>query len=67
MKALNTDYVRALDDMSLAKALMGGLSNQFCTSPNPAHCDHKWDEELDCSCCVACAYRWLRKERRDEH
>lgn len=67
MRTLNTDYVRELDDMSLAKALMGGLGNQFCTSPNPAHCDHKWDEELNCSCCTACAYRWLKKERRDEH
>lgn len=67
MKKLNTDYVRELDDMSLAEALMNGLVDQFCTSPSPAHCDHKWDEELDCSCCTACAYRWLRKERRDEH
>ena len=67
MKELNTDYVRALDDMSLAEALMRRLSNQFCTCPNPAYCDHKWDEELNCSCCTACAYRWLRKERRDEH
>lgn len=63
----NGDYIRQLDDMSLAKALMSGLGNQFCTSPNPRECDHKWDEELDCSCCTVCAYRWLRKERRDEH
>ena len=67
MKTLNTDYVRELDDMSLASALMGGLSDQFCTSPNPRECDHEWDEELDCSCCVACAYRWLKEERHDEH
>lgn len=62
----NGDFVRQLDDMSLASALMGGLS-EFCTSPNPANCDHRWDEELDCYCCVACVYRWLKEERRDEH
>ena len=28
MKTLNTDYVRALDDRSLAKALLGGLIKQ---------------------------------------
>lgn len=63
----NGDFVRQLDDMSLAEALMGSLGSQFCTSPNPASCDHRWDEELDCSCCVACVYRWLKEERRDEH
>jgi hypothetical protein len=67
MKTLNTDYVRALDDRSLAKALLGGLIKQYCTSPDPAECDHKWDAELDCSCCEACLYRWLKEERRDEH
>lgn len=63
----NGDFVRQLDDMSLAEALMSCLCNQFCTSPNPRECDHKWDEELDCSCCTACVYRWLKEERRDEH
>ena len=63
MKKLNTDYVRELDDMSLAKALMGGLVDQFCTSPNPRECDHSWDEELDCPCCTACVYRWLKEEK----
>lgn len=63
----NGDFVRQLDDMSLTRALTGGFIEQYCTSPNPACCDHRWDEELDCSCCTACAYRWLKKERRDEH
>ena len=63
----NGDFVRQLDDMSLARALTGGLIEQYCTSPNPRECDHKWDEELDCSCCTACAYRWLREGRHDEH
>lgn len=66
MKTLNTDYVRELDDRSLAKALMGGLINQYCTSSNPRKCDHKWDAELDCSPCEACVFRWLKEERRDE-
>lgn len=66
MKTLNTDYVRELDDMSLARALTGGLVEQYCTSSNPLKCDHKWDEELDCSCCTACMYRWLKEERRSE-
>ena len=43
---MNKDYVRELDDMSLAKALMGGLVDQYCTSSNP----RKWDAELDCMC-----------------
>ena len=63
----NGDFVRQLGDMSLARALTGGLIEQYCTSPNPRECDHKWDEELDCSCCTACMYRWLKEERRDEH
>ena len=63
----NGDFVRQLDDMSLASALMGGLVDQFCTSPNPKRCDHEWDKELDCSCCVSCVYRWLKEERHDEH
>ena len=66
MKTLNIDYVRELDDRSLAKALLGGLINQYCTSPDPLKCDHKWDEELDCSPCEACLYRWLKEERRSE-
>ena len=67
MKTLNTDYVRELSDMALARALMGGLINQYCTSPNPMECDHKWDSELNCSPCEACAFRWLKEVRRDEH
>ena len=67
MKELNADYVRELDDLSLARALTGEFIEQYCTSPNPLECKHKWDEELDCSCCTACVYRWLKKERRDEH
>ena len=63
----NGDFVRQLDDMSLTRALTGGLIEQYCTSPNPRECDHKWDEELDCSCCTSCLYRWLKEERRDEH
>ena len=63
----NSDYIRQLSDDSLARALVGTFTRQYCTSPNPLECDHEWDEELDCSCCVACAYRWLRKERHDEH
>lgn len=63
----NGDFVRQLDDMSLVRAMMGDFVNQYCTSPNPRKCDHEWDEELDCSCCTACAYRWLKEERRDEH
>lgn len=30
-------------------------------------CDRKWDAELNCAPCEACVYRWLKKERRDEH
>ena len=67
MKTLNTDYVRELSDMALARALMGGLINQYCSSPNPMECDHKWDAELNCSPCEACAFRWLKEVRRDEH
>lgn len=63
----NGDFVRQLSDGQLASALMGGLVNQYCTSSNPRECDHEWDEELDCSCCTACMYRWLKEERRDEH
>lgn len=62
----NGDFVRQLDDMSLAEALMGGLVDQFCTSSNPRECDHEWDDELNCSCCTACVFRWLKEERRDE-
>lgn len=62
----NGDFVRQLSDGQLASALMGGLVNQYCTSSNPRECDHEWDEELDCSCCTACMYRWLKEERRDE-
>lgn len=67
MKELNADYVRKLDDMSLARALTGDFVEQYCTNPNPLECGHKWDEELDCPCCTACAYRWLKEVRRDEH
>ena len=63
----NGDFVRQLDDMSLAKALMGDLVNQYCTSSNPRKCDHEWDDELDCSACEACVFRWLKGERRDGH
>ena len=63
----NSDYIRQLSDGQLASALMGGFTSQYCTSPNPRECDHKWDEELDCSCCEACLYRWLKEERHDEH
>lgn len=67
MKESNADYVRELDDLSLARALTGEFIEQYCTNPNPRKCRHKWDEELDCSCCTACAYRWLKEVRRDEH
>lgn len=67
MKKLNTDYVRELDDMSLARALTGGLVEQYCTSPDPRKCDRKWDAELNCTPCEACVYRWLKEGRRDEH
>ena len=63
----NGDFVRQLDDMSLVRALTGGLIEQYCTSPNPRACAPTSDEELDCSCCEACLYRWLKEERRDEH
>lgn len=62
----NSEFVRQLDDRTLAKALIGGCINEYCTSPVATECPRTWDDELDCSPCEACIRRWLKQERRCE-
>lgn len=63
----NGDYIRQLDDRTLAKVWTGGCVGEYCTAPVAVECPRTWDAELDCSPCEACLYRWLKEERRDEH
>lgn len=62
----NGDYIRQLDDRTLAKVCMGSCVGEYCTAPVSVECPRTWDAELDCPPCEACLYRWLKEERRDE-